>query len=335
MFFRAMLGTALAVALGLTSVAVPARTEIVIDSATSPAVQVSAELALPKGAEEIVYKRVDGREIAMDVYRNPSLQNAPVVVYIHGGAWISGDKRAELQLTMPDTKAYVDRGFVFISINYRLADKATKYPAPAEDVFDALRFIAAHATELGADAGRIGLIGTSAGGHLGLLAALAPQELFLGDEALRDVPFCVRTMVSWSGPADLLAMAQRGKVTAEGIATLMGHTYEVRPDLYEQASPTRYAGAAVAGDAQGQGAAAAPSLLLIHGERDNIVPYEQAILMRDAAERAGLRVELVTMANTGHVIVALGPGAPSPTTEEVRSIILEHMVRELEPSPLS
>lgn len=336
MFFRALLATTLTVVLGLTSVAVPTRTEIVIDSTTSPAVQVSAELALPEGAEEIVYKRVGQREISMDVYRNPDLHNAPAVVYIHGGAWVSGDKRSELQFTLTDVQAYVNRGFVFFSIDYRLADTTTKYPAPVEDVFDALRFITAHAAELGVDPERIGLVGTSAGGHLGLLAAVAPQSMFPGQEDLRDVSFGVRTMVSWAGPTDLLVMARRGKVTADGIAMFMGASSGERPDLYEQASPARHV--AAAGEGGGDSATpgvSAPSLLLIHGDRDNIVPYEQATLMRDAAERAGFRVELVTMANTGHVIVPLGPGAPSPTPGEVREMILEHMERELKPLPVS
>lgn len=324
MFFRAILATVLIAALGLAAVVVPTRTEIVIDGTASPAVQLSAELMLPEGAEEIVYKRVNGRDITMDVYRDASLQHAPAVVYIHGGAWVSGDKRAELQYLIPDVMEYVKRGFVFASIDYRLADQVTKYPAPVEDVFDALRFITAHAGELGVDPDRIGVIGTSAGGHLGLLAALAPEGAFPGDVDLADVRFRVRTMVSWSGPTDLYVMAQRGKVAAEGIAAFMGPEHDVSPQLYEQASPARYAEAAGA-------AAGAPSLLLIHGERDTIVPYGQATLMRDAAESAGIPVELVTMVNTGHVFVTLGPGAPAPTTDEVRAMILAHMERELSP----
>lgn len=90
----------------------------------------------------------------------------PVVVFVHGGAWRAGDKRVGRDKAAWFTQA----GFVYVSINYRLAPEHT-YPAFTEDVADAIVWLREHAAEFGGDADRIALVGHSAGAHLVTLAA--------------------------------------------------------------------------------------------------------------------------------------------------------------------
>ncbi len=107
------------------------------------------------------------------LYRSASTpgEGAPVVVDVHGGAWARGDRSmGELY-----DRALAERGFVVVAIDFRQAPRF-QHPAGSADVTRAVRWIRESADLLGADVSRIGLVGSSSGGHLALLAACRPDE---------------------------------------------------------------------------------------------------------------------------------------------------------------
>jgi acetyl esterase/lipase len=110
-------------------------------------------------------------EQVFDLYR-AATPNAPLAFYIHGGAFIWGDKRTEF----PDQlrRSLLARGFAVVSINYRLK---TPYPAPMDDGEAALAFVRAHAAEYGIDTSRIVLMGGSAGAGIAQWMAYHDQDL--------------------------------------------------------------------------------------------------------------------------------------------------------------
>ena len=109
----------------------------------------------------------------MDVYRPADATNAPVLLMVHGGGWRRGDKAAE-GVVLNKVKHFVPEGYIFISINYRLAPKATP-PEQAGDVAQALAFAQQRAASWGGDAARFILMGHSAGANLVALVASQPD----------------------------------------------------------------------------------------------------------------------------------------------------------------
>lgn len=115
----------------------------------------------------VIYGEAEGHPLRMHVARPKHIDRpAPVVVFVHGGGWSGGNPAKFLRQAVDWAAA----GWVAVSIGYRLVPEVV-WPGPLDDVLTALRFISAHAEDLGADANRVGLVGNSAGGHLVLMAA--------------------------------------------------------------------------------------------------------------------------------------------------------------------
>ncbi len=256
----------------------------------------------------------------MDIYQSGALADAPVILYVHGGAWVAGDKRTELlQMGMPIDEIAAG-GYAFMSVEYRLVDEAVKYPAPVEDVKDAVRFIWKNAREFGIDPQRIALVGVSAGAHLAMLAGLTPSSAFVGDTGLADYPSTVRTVVSWSGPTDLTLFEQLTPSAERLVSHFIGKTHIDRPDLYRQASPAAYL------------AADSVPMMLIHGDCDSVVPYAQSERLCKRARELGAKVEFITIANADHMLQPIGEGPVVPDIDALLDMILRYIDRQLTPA---
>lgn len=152
-----------------------------------PAPPVDPATTLGEGEQDVVWARPDGMDLMARIYRpaGDAAGALPAIVDVHGGAWSAGDR---------DDGALYDRalaaaGFVVISIDFRQgADHP--HPAASADVTAAVRWTRLNADALGVDPDRIGLIGSSSGGHLAMLAALRPNaDAHLGTPlAMLDAP---------------------------------------------------------------------------------------------------------------------------------------------------
>jgi acetyl esterase/lipase len=214
---------------------------------------------------------------------------SPLVVVIHGGGWIEGDKSSFASDThgVPGNIVEFARlGFAAATINYRLSKEAP-YPAALEDCRAAIRWLREHATEYQLDATQVGVYGNSAGGHLALLLGL------LEDPADHSKPLeqssRVQAVASDSGPIDLLADYRNGALRTV-IGRFMGGSPEgARLALFEQASP----GHSVS--------AKGPPLLLIYGEADAQVDVKTADRFVAALGEAGRKdVTYLRLAHVDH-----------------------------------
>ncbi len=216
----------------------------------------------------------------------------PVIVVIHGGGWLEGDKSsfASREHGVPGNIVdFAALGFVAVTINYRLSGEAI-FPAPLEDCQCAVRWLRAHAREYNVDPSRIGAYGNSAGGHLALLLGLAGKDADRrGDGPYQDQSSRVQAVVSDSGPIDLIYQYQHNQLR-EVVGRLMGGTPdENRVAAYKQASPSN------------QVRPNTPPLLLIYGVTDEQVPIETADQLVVALDRAGLKdVSYSRLAGVGH-----------------------------------
>ena len=239
----------------------------------------------------------------MDVFipKNRNTTPTAAVLWIHGGGWEHGDKSGN-----SGAQFLANAGFVTASLTYRLSAEAP-FPAQIEDAKCAIRYLRANAAKYGIDPDRIGAAGSSAGGHLAELIATADQNAALeGNGGWPNVSSKVQAAVSYFGPSDLTASAtQFPKETAEVIARFIGGTESEKPALYRKASPILYV------------SKSAPPLLLVHGESDADVPFEQSVLMFESYRRAGLPVEFIAVENAGHDFRPIGARALSPSLETI------------------
>ena len=125
-----------------------------------------------KVRRDVAYAASDKSSARLDIYAPSAGTAHPILIWIHGGAWRMGDK-AQVQAK---PRAFNDKGFVFISINYTLQPDAT-YKDQASDVAQAIHWVHDHAREFGGAADRIFLMGHSAGAHLAALVATDDRYL--------------------------------------------------------------------------------------------------------------------------------------------------------------
>ncbi len=196
--------------------------------------------------------------------RLPAPEGAPVLVYVHGGAWVIGDKR---QQGRPMLFELARRGWVCVTINYRLSPKAA-WPDQLVDCKRAIAWLRAHVGEFGGDPEFIAVSGASAGGHLCSMLALTPDESNW-QPGFEDEDTSVDACLPFYGVYDLA-----GDPDAMGIAGPAFLRFLERqvvqasaaddPGLFERASPDRWA------------SGSAPAMLVFHGANDSLVPREVA-----------------------------------------------------------
>lgn len=222
-------------------------------------------------------------------------KDLPLVVFIHGGAFLYGDRKPEpppgdsggvnLMLSMVASGDYVGA-----SIGYRMSTEA-QWPAQIHDCKAAIRWLRARARKLGIDPNRIGVMGTSAGGHLAALLGTSGQERALEGELGKHLKTSseVTCVVDQYGPTDFLALhGEENRDPGTPAAKLFGGPVPDRRDAAREASPLTYA------------KAGGPPFLILHGTRDPIVSFNQSELLAAALEKAGSPVTFVHVINGGH-----------------------------------
>ncbi len=206
----------------------------------------------------------------------------PTIIWIHGGAWQGGDKRGGPAL------GYVKQGYAVASINYRYSQQAI-YPAQIQDCQTAVRWLRSHAKEYNLDPERFGVWGASAGGHLvALLGTASDAKEFTGKEGASDVSARVQCVVDWFGPTDLVKLGGGRDRGNSPISKLLGGSSQDRLELAKSADPINY----VSQDD--------PPFLIMHGDKDTLVPVNQSELLTESLKAAGVEVTLKVLPGAGH-----------------------------------
>lgn len=214
----------------------------------------------------------------------------PVVVWIHGGAWLGGSK--EGCPAVPLTA----KGYAVASINYRLSQHAV-YPAQIEDCKAAIRWLRANAKKYGFDPEHIGVWGASAGGHLvALLGNSGDVKDLEGKDGNLDQSSRVQCVVDWFGPTDFTKFRGSHDNPDAPEAKLIGGPVRQKQEAAAKANPITY----VTKDD--------PPFLIMHGEDDNVVPINQSELLDEALRKAGVPSTFIRIPGNGHG----GPGFLNP-----------------------
>ena len=183
---------------------------------------------------------------------------------------------------------FVSKGYAVAAINYRLSQHAT-FPAQIEDCKAAIRWLRAHAKEYNLAADRIGVWGASAGGHLvALLGTSGDVKDLEGKQGNLDQSSRVQAVVDWFGPTDFTKMGGSHDQPNSPEARLLGGPVQENKDKAKRASPITY----VAKDN--------PPFLILHGDKDQTVPFSQSALLAEALKKAGVEVTLQPVKGAGH-----------------------------------
>ena len=250
----------------------------------------------------------------MDIYTPTNASSnapLPVVEMVHGGSWQSGSKATINTIDpvpeVPETiLGLLAQGFVVTSINYRLAPQ-DQFPANIEDVKCSIRYLRAHAAQYHIDPHRIGLMGSSAGGHLVSLAGLAGPDAGWDVGEYADQSSTVQAVVDMFGPEYIAA--------DYAIPAIFGSA----PNAFVAASPPTYIAQTPNTD---------PPFLILQGDKDTTVPPDQSLRFYNQLLVAGQPAILQMVQNAGHEFVHRG-NAIFPSADQISTMIINFFLKYL------
>lgn len=241
----------------------------------------------------IVYASPDGETLALQLLKpqwRSDGKGFPLVVFIQGSGWTKPDQFWQL----PQLSLLARRGFVIASVTHRSGWNA---PAPAflKDVKTALRFLRAHASEYDIDKSRVCVWGTSSGGNTALLAGLTGDDPAYETEEWAGESTAVQAVVDCFGPTDVVArfeqQPEQRRYSHENLFfALGGKDPATCRDVLKQISPLYLV----------KPGETLPPFLLLHGDADDAVAYEQSEAMYQRLTDCGYAADLVRVTNAPH-----------------------------------
>jgi len=298
----------------------------------------------PYSMESYTYKIIDNHEIQADVYRLPGEELRPGIIWIHGGALIFGSRE---WLSSDQMKMYLKAGYTVISIDYRLAPE-TKLAGIVEDLEDAYSWVrSVGPKQLNIDPERIAIIGHSAGGFLSLMAGFrlkpSPKALvsFYGygditgswytqpDSFYNQYPTISREQALEFIGSSIISNPPPGQNWPEGRAKfylycrqqgiwpseVCGHDPLNENDWFSDYEPVQNVTSKY------------PPTILLHGEKDTDVPFEQSIKMAELLNQDNVPHELIKNTEWGHVFDAAGK--EDQLVQEAFNKVLEFLGRHV------
>lgn len=250
--------------------------------------------ALAKQAD-LIYAYRNQQALKLDLYvpdSPPSSTGYPLIISFHGGGWALGNKHNDLFL-----KTLVDRGYALASVDYRLSGRAP-FPAQIEDAREATRWLLHHASILHLDPRRFAATGISAGGHLALLLAFSEGHRFSSSAPALPPAHTIKAVIAFYAPSDLIGIVPPKKRDERTnlVARFLGGPVSQRLSLAREASPIAYVRPGL------------PPVLLIHGNRDHVVPLDQSLGLAQALRKRHVQTGLIIYSGRGHAF------RPSPQT---------------------
>jgi len=234
----------------------------------------------------------------------------PLVVFVHGGAWLVNDKYADMGYMKKTWWEMCCGGYELVFIDFRFSTQVI-FPAQIQDCYRAVSFLVDNAARFGFDTSKIAVMGFSAGGHLASLMGLAKNnnvESFFMPQSNRS--FNIKAVIDFYGPSELILFPGNNDIKSPE-SILIGATPLSRPDLAKAASPVTYV------DKND------PPFLIIHGEKDDMVSPKQSMLLSSWLTIAGVPNELIIVKDAPHY-------GEMFDAEEVRKKVMGFLIKYLE-----
>ncbi len=231
---------------------------------------------------DIVYQGSNSTPLKLDVwYQHEVKTPSPTLVYIHGGGWIFGTKESSVLQFLP----FLEKGWTVVNVEYRMANTSLA-PAAVEDTRCALRWVYRNATQWHFDTSKIVLMGHSAGGHLSLITGMLPEGTGLDNQCYGEEKLNVAAIINWYGIADVNDVI-KGENLKNYAVMWMGSQPNAE-EIAHRVSPLTYVRSGL------------PPILSIHGDKDDVVPYNQSVRLHEALDKAKVPNQLLTIKGGGH-----------------------------------
>ncbi len=258
---------------------------------------------------QVEYARKSGRPLHLNIIEPKQAEGEnhrfPLIVYIQGSAWFPQDMGAELA----QLARFAQRGFVIAVVEYRPSTEAP-FPAQVKDAKTALRYLKKHAAAYHADGQKPILWGDSSGGHTAVMVGVSLYRAELDDESPVNDPISVNAVIDYYGPTDISLMCREPSTidhilpnSPEGML-IGGFNVLENPERVEATNPMNYL-------AEGE---IIPPILIMHGDKDRLVPFGQSVLLFDALKKANCVAECYRLKGADH-------GGPPFWTEAVFDLV--------------
>jgi acetyl esterase/lipase len=285
----------------------------------------------PRGfTAEYDVKYVPDGDVAqtLDIYfpEKASDKPQPLLIWIHGGGWVAGSKSGVPYLSQ------LGRGYVVASVEYRFSQKAL-FPAQIQDCQAAIRWLRGNAKKYNIDPERVGVGGASAGGHLAALVGTSGgKRAFAAIGEHKDQSDRVQAICDIFGPADFWTVIKQAEEdkdvknifkwnNGDPYSKLIGARLGEDKEKCNAVSPVHYV------------SKESPPFLILHGDRDTLVPYAQSVELADLLKKAGVLVTLQRLPGAGHGGEAFGLPAVGKLTNDFFDKHLKGVDAKIEPLP--
>lgn len=218
-------------------------------------------------------------------------QRHPLVVYVQGSGW----QKQNVRFNIPQVSRFAKLGYVVALVEYRPSDTAV-FPAQIQDAKTAIRFLRKNAAEYHIDPENVVLWGDSSGGHTAVMAGVTQGEAEFDTDAYPEYSSDVRAIVEFYGPTDLSRMSELPSIcdhsSPESIeCTLLGiDSMKKHPEITRRSNPMEHISAEKP----------VPPMLILHGDKDRIVPFRQSVLLYEHLKCCGKEVEFYKMRGADH-----------------------------------
>ena len=253
------------------------------------------------GVRDLVFSNVGGKPRLARLYQPGGAGPFPAIVQLHGGAWTGKDRTDGQHMSLE----LVAAGFVVLSIEFRNGSEAP-YPASASDINYAIRWMKLHAREFGSSADRVGLYGTSSGGHQALLAAMRPEDPRYRAQTLAEAPdMDARVAFVVSGWGVLYPLVRYELAKARGDAGLVKshETFFGANEAQLEATPTLIL-------ERGEKVFLPPALVF-QGDQDEWTNVELANRLADGWRKSGGAFDLLLLEGEKHTFLNDYPFKPN------------------------
>jgi acetyl esterase/lipase len=249
---------------------------------------------------DVIYAKSAGSAFTMDVFK-PKTPNGAAVIWLISGGWFSSHD----QINPQAAELLNSQGYTVFEVVHGSQPRFT-IPDIAKQIRRAVRFVHANASTYGIDGDRIGITGSSAGGHLSLLAAgTADAGDANASDPIERAPSTVAAVVAFFPPTDFLNYGAAGNTPVDSPQfAIFKPAFGIKPN----ATPEEIAQIARIESPIYTISPSFPPTLLVHGDADTLVPIQQSESFRDALKKAGVATDLVVVKGGKHDGATLAQG---------------------------
>lgn len=236
--------------------------------------------------KDITYKNTNGVPLTLDIYAplKNVYKKSPVILYVHGGSWVYGDKTLPTALT-PVLDTFREQGYTIISTSYELMRNKENFRKQVSDIKDTIRWINKNASQYNLDTNEIGLFGVSSGAHLSLMAAYSNSNDFTDDDELKNYSCNVKYVIDFAGPTDL-SFIDTSDLNYD--LSKIFNSISDKDKIIQEFNPINYVDSNI------------PDTLIIHSTSDNIVPFKGSEKLNEKCEEVNADSKLIALNGSSH-----------------------------------